>query len=149
MARAQFETSSAEKTEAVGAALAAALEPGDVVLIEGDIGSGKTTLVRGACRSLGITENILSPTFVIGRRYRGRLPVSHVDLYRLETLDGEDPTLLSDYLTADAVTFVEWPDRADAPEFGAVTLSLRIEHAGGDRRRICGSGDDRLIEALG
>ncbi len=129
-----LETDSAEATEAVGAEIASSVETGDVVSIAGELGAGKTTLIRGACRALGVTEPIASPTFTIGTRYSGRLPVSHLDLYRLGRLDAEDPGLLDDYLTADAVAFVEWPaaagDRLDA------AVSIEIEHLGGDRRRI-------------
>ena len=103
----------AADTEAIGARLAAALEPGDVVLISGELGAGKTTLIRGACRALGVEEPVVSPTFTIGRRYSGRVPVSHLDLYRLDGLEGEDPGLLDDYLAAEAVTFIEWPDAAE------------------------------------
>src|SRR5207247_9589444 len=77
------ESESAADTEAVGAELAATLEPGDVVLVSGDLGAGKTTLIHGACRALGVTDPIASPTFTIRTRYRGRVPVSHLDLYRL------------------------------------------------------------------
>ena len=80
-----------------------------MVLVGGELGAGKTTLIRGACRELGVTEQVTSPTFTIGRRYRGRVPVSHLDLYRLDSLADEDPGLLDDYLTPDAVAFVEWP----------------------------------------
>jgi tRNA threonylcarbamoyladenosine biosynthesis protein TsaE len=72
-------TSSPAETEEVGARLAAGLSPGDVVLVSGELGTGKTTLIRGACRALGVTEAVTSPTFTIGQRYRGRVPVSHLD----------------------------------------------------------------------
>ena len=123
------------ETEAAGAELAADLQPGDVVLVSGELGSGKTTFVRGACRALGVSGPVTSPTFTIGRRYAGRIPVSHVDLYRLEGLGEEDPALLADYLTPDAIAFVEWPERAGtaAPE---ATARVRLRHLGGDRRRI-------------
>ncbi|HET7508138.1 MAG TPA: tRNA (adenosine(37)-N6)-threonylcarbamoyltransferase complex ATPase subunit type 1 TsaE, partial [Solirubrobacterales bacterium] len=89
------ETRSAEETEALGARIAERLRPGDVVLLSGDLGSGKTTLIRGACRALGVTAPVTSPTFTIGQRYEGgRMPVSHLDLYRLESLEDEDPALL-------------------------------------------------------
>ena len=125
------------ETEAVGASLAAELEPGDVVLVSGDLGTGKTTLIRGACRELGVTEPVVSPTFTIGRRYRGRVPVSHLDLYRLQSLTGEDPGLLDDYLTSDAVAFVEWPAAAE-PLLGERRIARRVElrHAGGDSREV-------------
>ena len=122
-------------TEALAAELAARLGPGDVVLVAGELGAGKTTFVRGACRALGVTEPVVSPTFAIGRRYRGRVPVSHLDLYRLEDMGTEEPGLLEDYLTADAVTFVEWPSVAGA-DLDHVAARVTIDHAGGDRRLI-------------
>ncbi len=128
-------TGSAAETEAVGAEIAAGLGPGDVVLVEGEIGSGKTTLIRGACRALGVEAAVTSPTYTIGHRYRGRLPVSHLDLHRLERLEGEDPALLEDYLTADAVAFIEWP-RAAEPQLERVALRVRLLHAGGDARVV-------------
>ncbi|MDQ6807290.1 MAG: tRNA (adenosine(37)-N6)-threonylcarbamoyltransferase complex ATPase subunit type 1 TsaE [Actinomycetota bacterium] len=79
-----LETAGAQETEALGAELAATLKPGDVVLVEGELGAGKTTFVRGACRALGVTDPVTSPTFTIGQRYHGRVPISHLDLYRLE-----------------------------------------------------------------
>src|SRR3954465_9473792 len=97
------------ETEEVGARIAAGLRPGDVVLVSGELGAGKTTLIRGACRALGVTQPVTSPTFTIGHRHRGRLPFSPLDLYRLEGLEGEEPGLLDDYLTDDVVAFVEWP----------------------------------------
>ena len=118
----------------MGASIAESLGPGDVVLVSGELGSGKTTLIRGACRALGVSEPVTSPTFTIGTRYRGRVPVSHLDLYRLDDLDAEDPGLLDDYVTPDAVAFVEWGGVAH----GRIepTLAVEIEHTGGDGRRI-------------
>jgi tRNA threonylcarbamoyladenosine biosynthesis protein TsaE len=109
-----------------------------VVLVSGELGTGKTTLIRGACRELGVTEPVVSPTFTIGRRYAARMPVSHLDLQRLDTLAGEDPGLLDDYLTPDAVTFVEWPAVAE-PLLGderRVARRVELRHAGGDRREV-------------
>jgi tRNA threonylcarbamoyladenosine biosynthesis protein TsaE len=126
------------RTEAIGAELARDLGPGDVVLVAGDLGAGKTTLIRGACRALGVRDLVASPTFTIGVRYRGSVPVSHLDLYRLDDLGAEVPGLLEDYLTPDAVAFVEWPPAA-GDEVGA-TVRIAIEHAGGDRRRIAVTG---------
>jgi tRNA threonylcarbamoyladenosine biosynthesis protein TsaE len=128
-------TDSAASTEALGARLAAELAPGDVVVVSGEVGAGKTTLIRGAARALGVSETIVSPTFTIGRRYRAPdgLWVSHLDLYRLSDLSAEEPWLLDDYLTDDAVTFVEWPEAAGGLR---ITARVRIEHAGGDRREI-------------
>jgi tRNA threonylcarbamoyladenosine biosynthesis protein TsaE len=133
-----FLTTGPEETEAVAAELAATLQPGDVVLVSGDLGAGKTTFVRGACRALGVRVPVTSPTFTIGRRYDdGRTGVSHLDLHRLGDLGDEDPGLLDDYVTPDRVSFVEWPEVAE-PELGARRVAARVtlEHAGGDRRRI-------------
>ncbi len=131
-------TQSAAETEALGAELAARLEPGDVVVLHGEVGAGKTTLIRGACRALGVSEPVTSPTFTIGQRYAGgRLPVSHLDLYRLEGgLDGEDPALLDDYLDPRGVAFVEWPAAAEPRLSGNRVIAVDLRHAGGDRREI-------------
>jgi tRNA threonylcarbamoyladenosine biosynthesis protein TsaE len=127
-------TSSAAETEAHAAAIARGLEPGDVVLVSGELGAGKTTWVRGAARALGVESPVTSPTFTIGSRHTGRVPVAHLDLYRLEHLDAEDSGLLADYLTPDAITFVEWPERTTWA--GARTLSVHLEHRGKDHRQI-------------
>jgi tRNA threonylcarbamoyladenosine biosynthesis protein TsaE len=131
-------TGSAAETEALGARLAKALGPGDLMLVAGELGVGKTTLIRGACRALGVTDDITSPTFTIGQRYRGRVPISHLDLYRLEGLESEEPGLLDDYLTPDAITFVEWPPDRGGLELEGVRVALRVDlrHAGGYRREI-------------
>ena len=135
------ETRTAEETEAAGAALAARLRPGDVVLVSGDLGAGKTTFVRGAIRTLGVTEAVTSPTFVVGVLYDGaRGPIAHLDLYRLAGLDAEDPGLLDPYFGPDTVTYVEWPELAgdDAAAAGGRAVAHRVvlEHAGGDARRL-------------
>lgn len=130
------ETGSPEETEAIGAELARGLSAGDVVLVAGELGSGKTTFVRGAVRALGVTDTVTSPTFTIGQVYGGGpLEVAHIDLYRLHSLSGEDPALLDDYLTPERVGFVEWPEIA-APELGRPAARVSIEHLGGDRRAI-------------
>lgn len=128
-------TRSAAETEALGERLAVELGPGDVVLVSGELGAGKTTLIRGAARALGVRQPVTSPTFTIGHTYHGRLPVSHLDLYRLAELDQEDPALLEDYLTPDSVSFIEWPDAAE-PWLERVTRRVEIRHAGGDEREI-------------
>jgi tRNA threonylcarbamoyladenosine biosynthesis protein TsaE len=128
-------TAGAGETEAVGERLAAELGPGDVVLVSGELGAGKTTLIRGAARALGVNEPVTSPTFTIGHVYRGRLPVSHLDLYRLADLGQEDPALLDDYLTPESVAFIEWPGAAE-PWIERITRRIEIRHAGGDQREI-------------
>jgi tRNA threonylcarbamoyladenosine biosynthesis protein TsaE len=130
------ETLSAAETEALGARIAAGLGPGAIVVVSGDLGAGKTTLVRGACRALGVEEQVTSPTFTIGQRYRGAgVTVSHLDLYRIPGLEQEDPALLDDYLTADAIAFVEWPAAASG-WLRRPALEVRMRHGGGERREI-------------
>jgi tRNA threonylcarbamoyladenosine biosynthesis protein TsaE len=133
------ETASAAETEALAAALAARLAAGDVVLVSGELGAGKTTFVRGAARALGVRGPVTSPTFTIARRYEdGRVPVSHLDLYRLDGLEAEEPELLADELGPDRVAFVEWPERAEGSPVapGRIVARVRLEHLGGDRRRV-------------
>jgi tRNA threonylcarbamoyladenosine biosynthesis protein TsaE len=132
------ETASPAETEALAARLAAALRPGDVVLVSGELGAGKTTFVRGAARALGVRGPVTSPTFTLARRYEdGRVPISHLDLFRLAGLDAEEPDLLADELAGDRVAFVEWPEQAGV-DLGGVNVAarVRLEHLGGDRRRV-------------
>jgi len=128
-------SASAAETEQIGAELAAELEPGDVVLVSGDLGAGKTTLIRGAARALGVDEPVTSPTFTIGNRYRGRIPVSHLDLYRLDDIGAEEPGLLDDYLGPDSIAFIEWPGAAE-PVLERVSRRVALRHAGADAREI-------------
>jgi len=131
-----LESSSARETEAFAARLAERLRPGDVVLLSGEVGSGKTTFVRGACRALGISARVTSPTFTLARRYRARRSVSHLDLYRLEQgLEREVPDLLGEYAEPGDVVFVEWPEHG-ASWPGAVRARVRMRHLGGDRRAV-------------
>jgi tRNA threonylcarbamoyladenosine biosynthesis protein TsaE len=131
------ETKDPLETEALGAKLAARLADGDVVLVQGELGSGKTTFVRGAAKALGVTDPITSPTFSIGHRYRaGRRIVSHLDLYRLVGgLQEEDPALLDDYLGPGRIAFVEWPTQEHA-ELASARMRVTLAHMGADRRRI-------------
>jgi tRNA threonylcarbamoyladenosine biosynthesis protein TsaE len=131
------ESGSAAETEALGAELAAQLEPGDVVIFSGEVGTGKTTMIRGACRALGVEGPVTSPTFTVGQRYEGgRLPVAHLDLYRLEDLESEDPALLEDYLGPGGVAFIEWPALAEPRLADRRVIAVRLAHLGGDRRQI-------------
>jgi len=128
------ETGSPEDTEAVGAEIAAALAPGDVVLVSGELGTGKTTLVRGACRALGVAGPITSPTFTIGHRYRGRVDVSHLDLYRFAGVSAAEWGDLEPYFDG-AICFVEWPD-AGNDVLPPARFTVALEHAGNGHRRI-------------
>ena len=132
------ETEAPAETEAVAATLARSLKRGDIVLVSGDLGAGKTTFVRGACRALGVDGAVTSPSFTIAQRYDGRVPISHLDLYRLGDLDDEDPALLADELAADRIAFVEWPE-VGAPaglDPERIAARVRLEHRGGDRRLV-------------
>jgi tRNA threonylcarbamoyladenosine biosynthesis protein TsaE len=137
----RVESRSGDETERLGAELAAELHPGEVVLVAGELGAGKTTFVRGACRALGVRLPVTSPTFTIGQRYPATGPVasvSHLDLYRIGSLRDEDPDILADYLGPDTIAFVEWPEVAE-PELGELataTRRVRLEHGGGDLRIV-------------
>jgi tRNA threonylcarbamoyladenosine biosynthesis protein TsaE len=131
------ETADPHQTEALGAELAAGLREGDIVLVAGELGAGKTTLVRGAARALGVSDPVTSPTFSIGHRYAAAagLAVSHLDLYRLAGFEHEDPELLGDYFGPGLIAFVEWPEISGA-ELAYARLRVTLAHAGRDRRRI-------------
>jgi tRNA threonylcarbamoyladenosine biosynthesis protein TsaE len=135
------ETGSAAETEALGAQLAAALHAGDVVSVAGELGAGKTTFVRGACRALGVEQPVSSPTFTIGHRYAAPIPVAHLDLYRVRGLGAEDWGDLEPYFDG-TIAFVEWPEHAGAwlpPVRAAVTLV----HVDESHRRVrIDSADD-------
>ena len=131
-------TTGPEDTERAGAELAARLRPGDVVLVSGELGAGKTTFVRGALRALGVDGPVTSPTFVVGHAFDGASgPVSHLDLYRLAGMGDEDPGLLEPFFASDAIVFVEWPEQADGawPD-ERVAARVRLAHAGGDTRTV-------------
>jgi len=144
-ARVELRTDSAAGTERVAARLAGRLRVGDVVTVSGDLGTGKTTFVRGACRALGITGPVTSPTFTIGHRYAGRPDVSHLDLFRFEGLSAAEWGDLEPYFD-DAIVFVEWPE-AGLPALPPARVSVRLEHGGGDRRALAlAAADDALLE---
>ena len=138
------ESSSPEETERIAAALARALAPGDVVTVEGELGAGKTTFVRGACRELGVTAPVTSPTYTIGHRYRGRVDVSHLDLYRFDSMSDSEWGDLERYFE-DAVVFVEWPEagRAYLPHARA---RVRLRLLGPAHRLVAVEGDEKSLE---
>ena len=138
-------------TEDLGAGIAALLAPGDVVVLRGDLGAGKTTLVRGAARALGVRGPITSPTFTIANLYEGCVPVAHLDAWRLGDPDDEEIGLALEGVGAGAIAFVEWPDSVlrGLPE---PRVQVDIAHGGGDARvvRLIGSdpGMEASLEAL-
>jgi tRNA threonylcarbamoyladenosine biosynthesis protein TsaE len=124
-------TTSPAETEAAGEQFGERLAQGDLVLLKGDLGAGKTTFVRGLTRGVGSPAHVASPTFQLVRVYAGRVQIAHVDLYRLED-EADLGELGLDELLDQGAVVVEWGDRLDAPE----AALLSIEHLGGDRRRL-------------
>jgi len=130
-----FVTRDPAQTRALAAALAVAARPGDLISLVGDLGAGKTQFAKGFGAGLGITDTIVSPSFVLMAEYRGRLPLFHVDLYRLADAAEGVAGGLVDERQAEGVTIVEWAERlADAMPVGR--LDVRIDGAGDDPRRI-------------
>jgi tRNA threonylcarbamoyladenosine biosynthesis protein TsaE len=118
-----------------------------VVAVSGELGSGKTTYVRGACRALGVTAPVTSPTFTIGHRYRAAPDVSHLDLFRFSGVSPAEWGDLEPYFE-DAIVFVEWPE-AGVGVLPPHRLAVTLEHAGGDERRITLAAEDAsLLEGL-
>jgi tRNA threonylcarbamoyladenosine biosynthesis protein TsaE len=139
---------SPQETRGVAAEFAVRLVAGDVVLVSGDLGSGKTTFVRGACRALGVNGPVTSPTFTIGHRYRGAAgDISHLDLYRFQGLSAAEWGDLEPYFD-DAIVFVEWPE-AGSGALPAARAHVVLHHLGGDGRRIdIDARDAALLEGL-
>ena len=138
----EVETTSPEETEAIAARVAERLKPGDVVTVSGELGSGKTTFVRGACRALGVTQPVTSPTYTIGHRYTGRVTVSHLDLYRFAEVSEADWGAIEPYFDG-AICFVEWPEAAEG-QLPPPRLRVRLRHVDETRRGIVLEGDADL-----
>jgi tRNA threonylcarbamoyladenosine biosynthesis protein TsaE len=130
----EYESASPRETERVGGQLAARLRVGDVVTVSGELGSGKTTFIRGACRALGVYGPVTSPTFTVGHRYPANPDVSHLDLFRFVGVSAAEWGDLEPYFD-DAICFVEWPEAA-AGVLPRVRASVTLAHANGDRRTI-------------
>ena len=132
---AEQETRSPEETEALAAALAGRLVVGDVVTVAGELGSGKTTFVRGACEALGVRERVTSPTYTIGHRYHSREGyVSHLDLYRFRGVSAAEWGDLEPYFEG-SIAFVEWPEAGEGV-LPAARFAVRMRHAPGARRMV-------------
>ena len=141
----ELRSGSPAETEEIAARLARELVLGDVVTISGELGSGKTTFVRGACRALGVTAPVTSPTYTIGHRYEGDPDVSHLDLYRFTAVSPAEWGDLEPYFE-DAVVFVEWPEAA-AAGLPSARATVRLEHVDEQSRRIAIEGDVTLGDA--
>ena len=128
-------TGSPEETQAIGIALGQVAKPGDLLLLCGDLGSGKTCLVQGIARGLGIQEPVRSPTFVLVTEHRGRLDLYHMDLYRLDDIREVEDLGLDEYLEGEGICAVEWADKA-LPFFPGDHLKVELEHQWAQRRAL-------------
>jgi tRNA threonylcarbamoyladenosine biosynthesis protein TsaE len=137
-------SASPEETERIAAALAAEFVPGDLVTVSGELGSGKTTFVRGAAHALGVDAPVTSPTYAIGNRYEGRVPVSHLDLYRFEAVSEPDWADLEPYFE-DAVVFVEWPEVAE-PILPRPRARVRLRLLDGEHRLLLVEGATKPLQ---
>ena len=140
----RLESSSPEETERIAAALARALVPGDLVTVAGELGAGKTTFVRGAARALGIAAPVTSPTYTIGHRYAGAPDVSHLDLYRFESVSEAEWGDLEPYFE-DAVVFVEWPE-AGAGVLPPARVAVQLQHHEDGHRLIVLESPEKTLE---
>jgi tRNA threonylcarbamoyladenosine biosynthesis protein TsaE len=140
----ELESSSPEETERIGAAVARELEPGDVVAVSGELGTGKTTLVRGAARALGIEGPVTSPSYTIGHRYPGDPDVSHLDLYRFDGMSDAEWGDLERYFE-DAVVFVEWPEAGEG-FLPPARVRIRLRHHGEGHRLVALESSEKALE---
>src|SRR5919198_2217023 len=139
----QLASASPEETEAIAGRLARQLRVGDVVTVSGELGTGKTTFVRGACRALGVDVPVTSPTFTVGHRYPGDPDVSHLDLFRFQGFSPAEWGDLEPYFD-DAIAFVEWPEAA-GDVLPPVRVAVRLSHVDRERRKIELASDDREL----
>jgi tRNA threonylcarbamoyladenosine biosynthesis protein TsaE len=140
----ETETRSAAETEELAASLAVRLRRGDVVTVSGELGAGKTTFVRGACRALGVESPVTSPTYTIGHRYRGSDgEVSHLDLYRFRDLSAAEWGDLEPYFD-DAIVFVEWPE-AGLGALPPARFAVRLAYGDGAARIVSISDADPRV----
>jgi tRNA threonylcarbamoyladenosine biosynthesis protein TsaE len=140
----EIESASPEETEAVAARLAVTLRPGDVVTVSGELGSGKTTFVRGACRALGVTQPVTSPTFTVGHRYDG---IAHLDLFRFAGVSAAEWGDLEPYFDG-TIAFVEWPE-AGEDALPPPRVRVRLRHIDETKRMIeLEAADPALLQEI-
>ncbi|WP_449538598.1 tRNA (adenosine(37)-N6)-threonylcarbamoyltransferase complex ATPase subunit type 1 TsaE [Ferdinandcohnia sp. Marseille-Q9671] len=133
MKKFEFITNTPEETDSFSYRLAERLEPGDVITLEGDLGAGKTTFTKGLAKGIGVIRTVNSPTFTIIKEYKGRIPLYHMDVYRLEYSD--EDLGFDEYFEGNGVTVVEWAHLIEdrLPE---ERLTIKIEHMGDFKRKI-------------
>ena len=136
-------SASPAETEAIAAGLARELKAGDVVTVSGELGSGKTTFVRGACRALGVTARVTSPTFTVGHRYPGDPDVSHLDLFRFRGVSAAEWGDLEPYFE-DAICFVEWPEAAGGA-LPPLRAEVRLSHMDPAHRMITLASSEKAL----
>ena len=137
MAKEIFESVSAEETEAIGRELARSLKAGDVVTLTGELGAGKTTLTKGIAKGLGIDGYVKSPSYTLINVYEsGRLPLNHIDLYRIEGEIDLEGLGLEEYIYADGVSVIEWAERLSSDILPEEVIEVTISYIEGDSRRI-------------
>jgi tRNA threonylcarbamoyladenosine biosynthesis protein TsaE len=148
----KLHSASPEQTRAIGRAVAELVQPGDVVVLAGDLGAGKTVFAQGLLRALGVEETVVSPSFTLVREYDARIPVAHVDVYRLERVQELLDLALDERPGSNGLTIVEWGDRV-ASSLGSERLEVRIERppldeepdAVGDTIDVTGRDDERIV----
>ncbi|MGB3479670.1 MAG: tRNA (adenosine(37)-N6)-threonylcarbamoyltransferase complex ATPase subunit type 1 TsaE [bacterium] len=119
-------SSSSKETMDIGKALASELKSGDIIYLDGELGSGKTVFVKGVCMGLGVEEEVTSSSFVIATEYEGHVPVVHIDLYRLDK-QALDMLLIDEYFIEDGITVIEWADRLDAKSIAGIYVKIVID----------------------
>lgn len=146
-----IDTHSADQTRALGQQIGQATQPGDLLLLVGELGAGKTCLTQGIARGMGIDSYVRSPTFVLATEHSGRLMLYHIDLYRLDRIDEIQDIGIDEYVESEGVCVVEWADKAIAV-FPKEHLSIELEHTGEDSRTLTltahGSRYTELIQLL-
>jgi tRNA threonylcarbamoyladenosine biosynthesis protein TsaE len=147
----EFTTHRPEETQQLGRRLGELAQPGDVFLLVGKLGAGKTCLTQGIAKGLGITGSVLSPSFVLVRELKGRLPLYHADLYRLDNIQEISELGLDEYLYGNGLTVIEWANKG----LDVLTdeyLLIEIDYGGGDERCIrltaCGKWYEELLVKL-
>jgi tRNA threonylcarbamoyladenosine biosynthesis protein TsaE len=145
MAPYEFISKSAEETQAFSKRLADLLKPGDVIALEGDLGAGKTTFTKGLAEGLGITRTVNSPTFTIIKEYQGRMPLYHMDVYRVE--DSFEDLGFEEYFAGDGVTVVEWAHLIGA-QLPEQLLTLHLYHGEAGTRKIAAEPKGQRYEQL-
>ena len=138
---------SVKTTRELGRAIGANVRPGDILLLTGGLGAGKTTLTQGILRGLGSEEYARSPTFVLVNEYHARIPVYHMDLYRLDTFEEIDGLGLEDYLFGDGLCVIEWADKARG-YFPVDHVDISIETVSDSERVFTLEAEDRGRERL-